>query len=235
LKEKGHSRAGSDGLVPNFVRIKTECGSSPIGFACVAQTIADVVAGDECDQVLGARINGVDFGVGSRVADGSEDPLDDRYEAKRSTGQRQSSSVRGWVLVSILFPFFWSTKVMVTYSALVARSLSPWSRSVLVADQNTMPFSTMILVLPGLGVVVYSQARLAKKKAPMTRSAVTAGAVSHSSGVPAPLESNNFCSSLGVMAFCRLGAGSTLLYALNKARMLGSILLLSARCRGLVR
>jgi hypothetical protein len=68
------------------LRIKTKCGSSPKGFACVlAQTIADVVAGDECDQVLGARINGVDFGVGSRVANGSEDPLDDQYKAKHGT------------------------------------------------------------------------------------------------------------------------------------------------------
>jgi hypothetical protein len=75
---------------------------------------------------------------------------------------------------------------------------------------------------------------MAKKKAPMTRSAVTAGAVLRSSGIPAPLESNNFRSSLGVMTFCRCGATSTLSHALNRAWMLGSMLWLPATCRGLV-
>jgi hypothetical protein len=105
LKEKGHSRAGSDGLVPNFVQIKTECGSSPIAIASVAQTISDVVPGDECDHVLGTRINGVDFGAGSRVADGLEDPLDNRYEAKQGT---EAIVIGLWLgpgvhLVSIIF------------------------------------------------------------------------------------------------------------------------------------
>jgi hypothetical protein len=73
-------------------------------------------------------------------------------DTNQSTGHRYSSSVHGWVCVSILFPFFWFTKVMVIYSAFVARFLSQWSRSALVANQKTTPFSTIILVFPGFGV-----------------------------------------------------------------------------------
>jgi hypothetical protein len=114
--------------------------------------------------------------------------------------------------------------------------LSLWSRLAIVAGQKTTLFSTMILVFPGLGVVVYSQPHLVKKKALITRSAAMAEVVSRSSIVPAPLDSNIFCSSLmGVTAFCRLGAWLTLAYALNRARMLGSMLLLPSRCKGLVR
>jgi hypothetical protein len=76
---------------------------------------------------------------------------------------------------------------------------------------------------------------LCEEKGANDEAAATAGAVSRSLVVSAPLESNNFPSSLGVMAFCCFGAGSTLAYALNRAQIFGSMLLLPAMCRGLVR
>jgi hypothetical protein len=64
-----------------------------------------------------------------------------------------------------------------------------------------MPDRIMIFVLPGTGVVEYSQERMAKKKPAMVMSAVTAGAESQRAMVARPVDSNRKRSSLGVMAF----------------------------------
>ena len=79
------------------------------------------------------------------------------------------------------------------------------------------------LVLPGGTDLVYSQDRIAKKKAPSTRSATWAR-VEASPGllVSALRNWKNFRRNLGVMAFCRSGGGSVLSKAFRRALMVGS-------------
>jgi hypothetical protein len=78
------------------------------------------------------------------------------------------------------------------------------------------------LVRPFCAVFVYSQDRIAKKKAPITRSAVCAWAVCPELLVPLARSWKNFRRSLGVMAFWRLGGGSALSKAFRRARTVGS-------------
>jgi hypothetical protein len=73
----------------------------------------------------------------------------------------------------------------------------------------------MHFVFPGMCGLEYSQERIAKKKAPMTTSATTAGAVSRMDGWCEA--SKSFLSSQGVTAFCRRVGGSTFSKALKRA------------------
>ena len=99
---------------------------------------------------------------------------------------------------------------MVTYSASRLRLRSSGSSNCLDFVRKTMPDRMIIFVFLGTGVVEYLQDRMAKKKPAMVMSAVTAGAESQRVMVARPVESYMKRSSLGVMAFCRLGAGSAL-------------------------
>ena len=79
------------------------------------------------------------------------------------------------------------------------------------------------LVRPNGTDLVYSQDRIAKKKAPSTRSATCARVeVAPRSLVSADRNWKNFRRNFGVMAFCRSGGGSVLSNAFSKARMVGS-------------
>ena len=79
------------------------------------------------------------------------------------------------------------------------------------------------LVLPSGTDLVYSQDRIAKKKAPRTRSAACTRAVfSPWSLVSAVRNWKNFRRNFGVMAFCRSGGGSVLSNAFSRDRMVGS-------------
>jgi hypothetical protein len=56
------------------------CGSNPKVafpqmFARVVQTVPDVVTSDEGDQILGTRVNCLDFSAGSRIRYVAQDPL----------------------------------------------------------------------------------------------------------------------------------------------------------------
>jgi hypothetical protein len=89
--------------------------------------------------------------------------------------------------------------VIVTYSA-SSRSLGlSWAITALFSVRKTIPARSMHFVLPADLGFVYSQARMAKKNAPMTKSATTAGAVSMMAECWDA--SSSFRSSLGVVAF----------------------------------
>jgi hypothetical protein len=94
---------------------------------------------------------------------------------------------------------------------------------------------SIFLVFPGLGVVVCSQERMAKKKATMESSAATAGAVLRVSAEPAPLIRWRTRRNFGVIAFWRLGAGSRLSKALRSCLTAGRRILWSSRWKGLGR
>ena len=87
---------------------------------------------------------------------------------------------------------------------------SAGSMSCFVAVRKMIPDRMMIFVLPGTGVGEYSQDLMAKKKPAIVMSAITAGAESRRVVVAVPVDWNRNRSSLGVMAFCRFGAGSAL-------------------------
>lgn len=97
----------------------------------------------------------------------------------RMTGQRCGSFLRPWVLESIFFPFFWFTKVTVMCSVLVSRSAKLCSMTASVVVRNMKPSKSMHFVCPDVAGFEHSQERrIAKKNAPITRSAATAEAVS---------------------------------------------------------
>jgi hypothetical protein len=99
---------------------------------------------------------------------------------------------------------------MVTYLARRLKHQSLGSSSCLDFVPKRMLDRMIIFVLPGTRVVEYSQDCMAKKKPAMVMSAVTAGAESQRVMVARPVELYRKCSSLGVMAFWRLGAGLAL-------------------------
>ncbi len=75
----------------------------------------------------------------------------------------------------------------------------------------------MVFVLPGVGVVVHSQDRMAKKKATMASSAMIAAGESWVKSTATPARRNMPRNSFGVMARWRFAAGSTLLKAWKRA------------------
>ena len=125
-------------------------------------------------------------------------------DAQRRTGQRISQLVRFCVRTAIFFPFFWSRNVMEMEAA-------SWISGLVIgmgvpdAVRKTRSRSSSFLVRPGLSVVRYSQLRMAKKNAPMARSAKM-----RSSMAPAAraVWNMNF-RWLGEIAFCpRTGSSS---------------------------
>jgi hypothetical protein len=92
-------------------------------------------------------------------------------DAQRRTGQRTASPVFRCVRKSICVPFFWLTNVIVTNSVREERPGASWGITRLDFERNRMPESVIILVLPGVGVLQYSQDLMAKKKAPQMMSA----------------------------------------------------------------
>jgi hypothetical protein len=90
---------------------------------------------------------------------------------QRRIGQRTRSPVRRWVRASILVPFFWSSKTTVRNSALESREGSECGITCFrMVRKIKLPRVTR-LVRPAVGVSVYLQDRMAKKKAPMMMSA----------------------------------------------------------------
>jgi hypothetical protein len=82
------------------VWVKAKGGFPSKGFACVAQAVPDVVARDEGDQLMGMGVNGVDFGVGSRVWDVAKDPLHDGDESKHGA---EVFVIRPWLRPGVHF------------------------------------------------------------------------------------------------------------------------------------
>jgi hypothetical protein len=83
------------------------------------------------------------------------------------------------------------------------------------------------LVRPTGTDLVYSHDRMAKKKAPSTRSAMWASVRLLWGSIVRNLK--NFRRNLGVIAFCRSGGGSELSKAFKRARMVGRNLELPSR------
>ena len=79
------------------------------------------------------------------------------------TGHSTGSFVRWWVRLSIFNPFFWFSNVRVTRSADNINSGQLCSSSLWLTSRNTTPRSLITLVLPGSGVDVISQDRIATK------------------------------------------------------------------------
>jgi hypothetical protein len=96
-----------------------------------------------------------------------------------------------------------------------------------------MPIISTVLVRPGLGVVVFSHERMAKKYPRIAKSVAMATGVSRVSLYAKPakvyIPRNNF----GVMARCRFGAGSALAKALKRERAAGSSWAEPEMCKGL--
>ena len=88
------------------------------------------------------------------------------------TGQRVSCPVLLWERLSILVPFFWSEKQMVTNVAFSPRPGSVWSTTLLHWSRNTTSPRVSLRVLPGLLVRQNSHTLIAKKYPPTTKSAV---------------------------------------------------------------
>jgi hypothetical protein len=140
-----------------------------------------------------------------------------------STGQRNLWPEREWLRASIFLLFFWSSNTMVTCSA--------WHKSFGLQCNSTRreavrktkhPRRTR-LVRPIGTDLVHSQDRIAKKKAPSTRSTTWARVEAWPDLLVAVLrKEQNAHRNLGVMAFCRFGGGSLLSKAFNKAQMAGS-------------
>jgi hypothetical protein len=91
-----------------------------------------------------------------------------------STGQRNLWPEREWVRASIFFPFFWSSNTMVTYSAWYKSFGSECNSTRREAVRKTKHPRRTRLVRPIGTDLVHSQDRIAKKKAPSTRSATWA-------------------------------------------------------------
>jgi hypothetical protein len=81
--------------------------------------------------------------------------------------------VRRWDLVSFFSLFFWLTNVNETYSASL-RSGESWGTSFLYRSRNIIPPKSIVLVRPGVGVVVHSHDRIAKKNPVIAMSVTTA-------------------------------------------------------------
>jgi hypothetical protein len=77
LQEECYCRSGSNGLVSDFVLVKSKGGFSSKYFARVAMTVADVVAHDESAQIFGTGVDCVYLSFGSRIWDVAQDPLDE--------------------------------------------------------------------------------------------------------------------------------------------------------------
>ncbi len=141
----------------------------------------------------------------------------------RSTGQRNLWPEREWVRASIFLPFFWSSNAMVACSAWHKSFGSECNSTRREAVRKTKHPSRTRLVRPSGTDLVYSQDRIAKKKAPSTRSATWARVEASPVLLVAVLRKvQNVRRNLGVIAFCRFGGGSLLSKAFNKARMAGS-------------
>ena len=84
---------------------------------------------------------------------------------KQMTGQRNRYLVLSWVLALNLSPFFWSSNTTVTNLALVSRLGSSCLMRFCFLDRKWMQPRRTLLVFPGTGVLTYSQALMAKKKA----------------------------------------------------------------------
>jgi hypothetical protein len=126
-------------------------------------------------------------------------------------GRKKGCPVLRWVRASIFLPLFCSTKMIVTYAARLSRSGVLGGRVCFVFERKMTLPRTITFVFPGNFVFVYSQAQQAKKKEPRTRLVVMLGALSRRAMISVPEELKSARSSRGVMAFCRLGAGSWLL------------------------
>ena len=83
--------------------------------------------------------------------------------AHAAMGHRTGSPDRRWDLRSILVPFFWSTKHIVTNSALSDSSGSSWLITALSLPRNVTFSAVSRFVLPGVSVLQNSHARMAKK------------------------------------------------------------------------
>ena len=106
-------------------------------------------------------------------------------DAQRRVGQSTGWSVLRWERASILSPFFWSMKVMVTNSE-SSTSLGELCGIIFLSPERKTTHATVIsLVFPGFGVLLYSQDLAAKKKAPIMMSAAWACAVTLVGGPPA--------------------------------------------------
>ena len=141
-------------------------------------------------------------------------------DAQRRAGQSTGWSVLCWERASILSPFFWSMKVMVTNSESSMSLGEVCGITFLSPERKTTHATVISLVFPGLGVLVYSQDRAAKKKAPMVMSAAWACAVTLDGGPPASW--NRHLRSFGVIAFWTCLGGSVFLKAARSDRMEGS-------------
>ena len=87
--------------------------------------------------------------------------------------------------------------------------------------RKTKPCKVTGLVRPGTGVLVNSHERMAKKNAPVRRSAAAAGTEGHKGVVKAPVDWRRTRRSFGETVRCRFCGGSMFSKALRMARTEG--------------
>lgn len=117
---------------------------------------------------------------------------------KQSTGQRSRSFVFRCVLDSNFSLFFWSSKRIQTYSANSMSRGWSWYISLLLVVKNLTSPNRIVIVLPGVGTLVNSHDLMAKKDAPIMRSAAWSSLLFLiSQAVKLAIQRNRF----GVIAF----------------------------------
>ena len=136
---------------------------------------------------------------------------------KRKTGHRTGSPYLRWVLVLHFSCFFWSSNRIITWIAITRKLGWLWLISFLYLSKKLTPPRQMVMVLPTIFGIVNFHDRMAKKNAPIIKSAMWFSALF--STVPDVCWAMHL-SKAGVMAFCDFGLGDTLIIALIRSWML---------------
>ena len=135
---------------------------------------------------------------------------------KRRTGHNRGSLVLLWDRNSHFCLFFWSSNSTHTNTA-SSRSLGwSWWIGDWSSAKNLTPPRWITIVLPGMLVLENSHDLIAKKNAPMIRSAVWSSALFRTS---LDVELAIQRSRSGVIAFCEFVPGETLVIAASKSEI----------------